>query len=80
MLGTERKNETSRKLDVILSQREENMSEDKNKVNQESEGKSEASKPAEQGTDEQSSLPLYLRNKSDGDRGNAQDEKDESNE
>lgn len=56
------------------------MSEDRTKVNQESEEKSEASKPAEQGTDDQSSLPLYLRNKSEGDRGNAQDEKDESNE
>jgi hypothetical protein len=56
------------------------MSEDRNKADQESEEKSEAGKPVEQGTDDQSSLPLYLRNKSEGDRGNAQDEKDESNE
>jgi hypothetical protein len=44
------------------------------------EEKSEASKPVEQGTGDQSSLPLYLRNKSDGARDNAQDEKDESSE
>lgn len=56
------------------------MREDMSKADQESEEKSEAVKPAEQGADDQSSLPLYLRNKSEGDRGNAQDEKDESNE
>jgi hypothetical protein len=56
------------------------MSEDRDKENQESEEKSEDGKLAEQGTDDQSSLPLYLRNKSEGDRGNAQDEKDESGE
>ncbi|HWT00020.1 MAG TPA: hypothetical protein VN256_07215 [Pyrinomonadaceae bacterium] len=56
------------------------MSEDRNKANQELEEEGETGKPTEQGTDAQSSLPLYLRNKSEGDRGNAQDEKDESNE
>ena len=56
------------------------MSEDRNKVNQESEEKSEADRPAGQGADDQSTLPLYLRNKSEGDRGDAQDEKDESGE
>ena len=56
------------------------MSEDRNQVNQESEEKSEAGKPAGQATDDQSSLPLYLRDKSEGDRGDAQDEKDESGE
>jgi hypothetical protein len=57
---------------------EESMSEDSAKLNQESEEKGEAGKTSEKGSDGQSSLPLYLRNKSDGDRGNAQDEKDES--
>jgi hypothetical protein len=56
------------------------MSVDRDKENQESEEKSEADKPVGQGTDDQSSLPLYLRNKSEGNRGNAQDEKDESGE
>ncbi|HEX8846168.1 MAG TPA: hypothetical protein VF791_16085 [Pyrinomonadaceae bacterium] len=56
------------------------MSEDSKKSDQTSEEKSEASKPVELGADDQSSLPLYLRNKSEGDRGNAQDEKDESGE
>jgi hypothetical protein len=56
------------------------MSEDRNKENQESEEKSGAVKPAGRGTDDQSSLPLYLRNKSEGNRGDAQDEKDESGE
>lgn len=54
------------------------MSEDDNKTDQESEENSEAGKSVEQGADDQSSLPLYLRNKSEGNRGNAQDEKDES--
>ena len=56
------------------------MSEDRNKENQESEEKSEAGRPVKHGADDQSSLPLYLRNKSEGDRGNAQDEKDETGE
>lgn len=56
------------------------MGEDKDKENQESEEKSEAGRPAGQGADDQSSLPLYLRNKSEGNRGDAQDEKDESGE
>ncbi len=56
------------------------MSEDRDKENQESEEKSEAREPVGQGTDDQSSLPLYLRNKSEGNKGNAQDEKDESGE
>ena len=54
------------------------MSEDSAKLNQESEEKNKAGQPSAQRSDDQSSLPLYLRNKSDGDRGNAQDEKDES--
>ena len=69
---------TGQKLDVILGQQEKRMSEDNNKLDQKSEEKSKASKPVEQGTDDQSSLPLYLRNKSEGDRGTAQDEKDQS--
>jgi hypothetical protein len=56
---------------------EESMSEDSNKLDQTSEEKSEADKPVEQEAGGQSSLPLYLRNKAEGDRGNAQDEKDE---
>jgi hypothetical protein len=56
------------------------MSEDGNKLARKSEENSEARKPVERGTDDQSSLPLYLRNKSEGDRGDAQDEKDESGE
>jgi len=59
---------------------EESMSEDSNKLDQKSEEKKESGKPVEQRTDDQSSLPLYLRNKSEGDRGNAQDEKDEASE
>jgi hypothetical protein len=54
------------------------MSEDNNKSDQKSEENREPVKPMERGTDDQSSLPLYLRNKSEGNRGNAQDEKDES--
>jgi len=54
------------------------MSEDSAKLNQESEEKGEAGKPSERRSDYQSSLPLYLRNKSEGDRGDSQDEKDES--
>ena len=54
------------------------MREDNNKSDQKSEVKSEPGTPAERGTDDQSSLPLYLRNKSEGNRGNAQDEKDKS--
>ncbi len=54
------------------------MSEDSNKTDHESEEKSEAAQSMEQGADDQSSLPHYLRNKSEGNRGNAQDEKDES--
>ena len=56
------------------------MSKDDNKSDQKSEEDSEAETPAGRGTDDQSSLPLYLRNKSEGDRGNPQDEKDESSE
>jgi hypothetical protein len=57
---------------------EESMSEDNNKLNQKSEEENDAGKPSEQRTDDQSSLPLYLRNKSEGNRGNTQDEKDSS--
>lgn len=53
------------------------MSEGDNKSDKKSEEKSGASEPVEQRTNDQSSLPLYLRNKSEGARGNAQDEKDE---
>lgn len=56
------------------------MSEDNNKSDQKSKEKSENGKPVGQGSDDQSSLPLYLRNKSEGHRDNAQDEKDESSE
>lgn len=56
------------------------MSEDRNKENQESEEKGEAGEPVERGADDQSALPLYLRNRSEGNRGDAQDEKDESSE
>jgi hypothetical protein len=65
---------------LVVSQEEEKMSADRNKADQESEETTKAGKPAEQGAEDQSSLPLYLRNKSEGDRGNAQDEKDDSNE
>jgi hypothetical protein len=54
------------------------MSEDSNKSDQKSEEKNEAGKPAGQRANDQSSLPLYLRNKSEGARGNSQDEKDEA--
>ena len=54
------------------------MSEDSHKSDQKPEEKSGAGKPVEQRTDDQSALPLYLRNKSEGDRGSAQDEKDET--
>lgn len=54
------------------------MSRDNNTSDEKSEEKSEASEPVKQSTDDQSSLPLYLRNKSEGNRSNAQDEKDES--
>jgi hypothetical protein len=56
------------------------MSQNRDKENQESEEKSEAGGPVGQGTDDQSSLPLFLRNKSEGNRGDAQDEKDASGE
>jgi hypothetical protein len=56
------------------------MSEDNNNSNQKSEENHDAVGSAERETDDQSSLPLYLRNKSEGNRGNAQDEKDESSE
>ena len=56
------------------------MREDREQGNQESEEKSEAAEPSGQGADDQPSLPLYLRNKSEGNRGDAQDEKDESGE
>jgi hypothetical protein len=54
------------------------MSGDDNKADQKSEENHEADWPTEGGTDDQSSLPLYLRNKSEGNRASAQDEKDES--
>ena len=40
----------------------------------------ESEEPLEESADEQSSLPLFLRNSSEGDQGNAQDEKDSSGE
>jgi hypothetical protein len=57
---------------------EESMGEDRDKSDHKLEEKSEPGKPAEQGADDQSSLPLYLRDKSEGNRGDAQDEKDEA--
>lgn len=54
------------------------MSDDNNKSGQEAEEKDEAGKPVEARNDDQSSLPLYLRNKSEGDRGDTLDEKDAS--
>jgi hypothetical protein len=57
---------------------EKSMSEDSNKSEQKSEEKRESDKSVEHETDDQSSLPLYLRNKSEGNRGNTQDEKDAS--
>jgi hypothetical protein len=54
------------------------MSEDNNKSDQQSEENREPDRPAERETDDQAALPLYLRNKLEGNRGNAQDEKDES--
>ena len=56
------------------------MSEDNHKLEQESEDDSDSSKPKEGAADNQSSLPLFLRNKSEGNRDNAQDEKDGSDE
>lgn len=56
------------------------MGEDNKTSDQKSEENREPGRPAEQGADDQSSLPLYLRNKSEGNRGTAQDEKDESSE
>ena len=54
------------------------MIEDNDKSNQKSEEQRETGKPIGQGPYDQSSLPLYLRNKSEGNRDSAQDEKDES--
>ena len=54
------------------------MSEDSDKLDQKSEERSEAGGPAERTAGDQTSLPLYLRNKSEGDRDTPQDEKDES--
>jgi hypothetical protein len=57
---------------------EESMSEDNDKLDQKSEEKMMTGKPAEQERNDQSSLPLYLRDKPEGNRDSAQDEKDES--
>ncbi|HEX8173491.1 MAG TPA: hypothetical protein VF543_00060 [Pyrinomonadaceae bacterium] len=54
------------------------MKEDNNTSDKKSEENRGLVKATERGTDDQSALPLYLRNKSEGHRGNAQDEKDES--
>jgi hypothetical protein len=54
------------------------MSEDKNKLDQKSEEKNEPGGLGGRGAGDQSSLPLYLRDKSEGNRSNAQDEKDKS--
>ena len=54
------------------------MSEESAKLDQKSEEEKEAGQPAKRVGDDQSSLPLFLRNKSEGDRGDSQDEKNES--
>jgi hypothetical protein len=56
------------------------MSEDSNKSEQEPKEEIKTKEPLKERTDEQSSLPLFLRNSSEGDKGDAQDEKDASGE
>jgi hypothetical protein len=56
------------------------MSEDTNKSEPEPREEIKTEEPSEEITDDQSSLPLFLRNNSEGDQGNAQDEKDASGE
>jgi hypothetical protein len=54
------------------------MSEDDNKLSPEPE--EEIKEPMKERANDESALPLFLRNSSEGDKGNAQDEKDESGE
>lgn len=54
------------------------MSEDGNKLSPKPE--EEVKEPVKERANDESSLPLFLRNSSEGDKGNAQDEKDESSE
>jgi hypothetical protein len=56
------------------------MNEDTNKSEQESGEEIKTEESSNEITDDQSSLPLFLRNNSEGDQGNAQDEKDASGE
>lgn len=56
------------------------MSEDTNKTEQEPKEEMKSEQPSKEGTEDQSSLPLFLRNGSDGQQGNDQDEKDASGE
>lgn len=56
------------------------MSEDTNKPEQEPKEEVKTEEPSQETTDDQSSLPLFLRDSSEGDQGNAQDEKDASGE
>jgi hypothetical protein len=51
-----------------------------NKLDQEPNEEVKTEKPVRERTVDESSLPLFLRNSSDGDKGNAQDEKDETGE
>jgi len=43
---------------------------------QETKQEGQGTKPVEGSTDDQSSLPLYLKDTSEGNRGNSEDEKD----
>lgn len=56
------------------------MSEDSDKPDREPKEQVKTEKPVKERTGDESSLPLFLRNSSDGDQGNAQDEKDEMSE
>jgi hypothetical protein len=56
------------------------MSEDTNQPEQEPNEEIKTEEPSNEITDDQSSLPLFLRNSSEGAQGNAQDEKDASSE
>jgi hypothetical protein len=56
------------------------MTEDSHNSEQEPEEEIKTQEPSQKTTDEQSSLPLFLRNSLEGNQGNAQDEKDSSGE
>ncbi len=47
-----------------------------NELGQELKDEGETKEPVKENTDDQTSLPLFLRDSPEGDRGNAQDEKD----